>query len=473
MTAWLLKFSTFTLLIASVICCYKKETTYVGSPHQLVPPNHPLRALGWEQMLLMFKDPQNESDTQTAFGLAHSGQLCSFDFKLGKKFDPGAGIVPTHGGFLMCGRKDGYFSCCYWANMRYAIMNQTCQDMPVYFDKIYDDKPWTGGIILATDNNLEQYQSTLYAFFQGSGEIYVGGIIWSVENKWIINWVNIGNQLQVDDGKRAREDPCMVVVGSDLFVIGGLNSGSQRISNSWGYRLSKKGTWFEVRDYLMTERANAACIVDKHTKDIFAIGGNKEGSPTIEIGRYLANQESVYDRFIGYKCKNEPSASEQSNCYHIQLDDDVFHKGYRMYAFQLDNDDGNAYKTVVIGMRANGSDTKPKLAAIRLHNDKQRKFPRTRVKTAQTASNDKIANWFEDIGTNTFHVVPMKTIGFRACMKQVPFRKHGKLTIESPDAPEHYVGYWWDKKNQQPKYTNTKDSEDEYYYFLNPTYLDS
>ena len=45
---------------------------------------------------------------------------------------------------------------------------------------------WKGKLILATDNVLEQYQETMYAFFQGTGEVYVGGIIFSVEGKWIV-----------------------------------------------------------------------------------------------------------------------------------------------------------------------------------------------------------------------------------------------------------------------------------------------
>ena len=46
----------------------------------------------------------------TAYGITESGILCDFDFTLGAKFDVGAGVAPTHGGFLMCGRRSGYFS---------------------------------------------------------------------------------------------------------------------------------------------------------------------------------------------------------------------------------------------------------------------------------------------------------------------------------------------------------------------------
>ena len=49
-------------------------------------------------------------------------------------------------------------------------------------------------MVLGTDNVLEQYQDTLYAFFQETGEVYIGGIIWSVgkdekdvtANRWIV-----------------------------------------------------------------------------------------------------------------------------------------------------------------------------------------------------------------------------------------------------------------------------------------------
>ena len=51
---------------------------------------------------------------------------------------------------------------------------------------MYAMEDWSGKIILATDNVLEQYQSTVYAFFQGSGQIFVGGITWSNEGKWIV-----------------------------------------------------------------------------------------------------------------------------------------------------------------------------------------------------------------------------------------------------------------------------------------------
>ena len=52
---------------------------------------------------------------------------------------------------------------------------------------MYTNDDWNGKIILATDNVLEQYQSTIYAFFQGSGQIFVGGIIWSTKNEWIVS----------------------------------------------------------------------------------------------------------------------------------------------------------------------------------------------------------------------------------------------------------------------------------------------
>ena len=89
-----------------------------------------------------------------------------------------------------------------------------------------------------------------------------------------INWVNIGYQISGDEMDKPKNDPCLVVIGTDLFVIGGVNSAEAKIDNSWGYRLSKTGKWFKVMDYLLTKRSKAACVVDKHTKDIFTIGGN-------------------------------------------------------------------------------------------------------------------------------------------------------------------------------------------------------
>ena len=47
---------------------------------------------------------------QKAYGLTHSGKFCRFDFKLGTKFDKGAGVAPTHGGFLMCGKRGETFA---------------------------------------------------------------------------------------------------------------------------------------------------------------------------------------------------------------------------------------------------------------------------------------------------------------------------------------------------------------------------
>jgi hypothetical protein len=39
----------------------------------------------------------------SAHGLTESARMCNFPFKLGQVFIHGAGIAPTHGGFLMCG----------------------------------------------------------------------------------------------------------------------------------------------------------------------------------------------------------------------------------------------------------------------------------------------------------------------------------------------------------------------------------
>ena len=39
--------------------------------------------------------------------------MCKFDMILGPVFKPGAGIAPTHGGFLMCGIDDDDSSSLY------------------------------------------------------------------------------------------------------------------------------------------------------------------------------------------------------------------------------------------------------------------------------------------------------------------------------------------------------------------------
>ena len=66
----------------------------------------------------------------------------------------------------------------------------------------------------------------------------------------------------------------MVVIGTDLFVIGGKLKEGGNSDKTYGYRLNKTGTWYEVKDFLTTKRAGAACFADKVTKDIFVIGGN-------------------------------------------------------------------------------------------------------------------------------------------------------------------------------------------------------
>ena len=72
-----------------------------------------------------------------------------------------------------------------------------------------------------------------------------------------------------------KANPCLAIVGTDLFVVGGTTKDGQMTSKAYGYRLNKTGTWFEVKDYLTSERSGATCLVDKLTKDIFTIGGNQ------------------------------------------------------------------------------------------------------------------------------------------------------------------------------------------------------
>ena len=40
----------------------------------------------------------------SATGITERGSICQFNMTFGVWFEPGAGIVPTHGGFLMCGK---------------------------------------------------------------------------------------------------------------------------------------------------------------------------------------------------------------------------------------------------------------------------------------------------------------------------------------------------------------------------------
>ena len=77
-----------------------------------------------------------------------------------------------------------------------------------------------------------------------------------------------------DNPNWPMKDPCMVVIGTDLFVIGGTIQDGSKSDKSYGYRLNKTGTWFEVKDFLTSKRAGATCFADKLTKDIFVIGGN-------------------------------------------------------------------------------------------------------------------------------------------------------------------------------------------------------
>ena len=82
--------------------------------------------------------------------------------------------------------------------------------------------------------------------------------------------------------KLPKSDPCMVVIGTDLFVIGGTNHDGIPTNNTWGYRLTKQADhgkaperFFEIQWYLMNTRTGASCIVDKYSKDVWTIGGNK------------------------------------------------------------------------------------------------------------------------------------------------------------------------------------------------------
>jgi hypothetical protein len=86
------------------------------------------------------------------------------------------------------------------------------------------------------------------------------------------------------------------------------------------------------------------------------------------------------------------------------------------------------------------------------------------------------------IGDDNFYVVPMKAIGFRPCVRQTMFRKHGKLEpwlkkLDDDEVTDGYYkpdGYWWDTRTHtnmsRPRQVN--DSY-EYYYFLHKDYQDT
>ena len=89
---------------------------------------------------------------------------------------------------------------------------------------------------------------------------------------------------------------------------------------------------------------------------------------------------------------------------------------------------------------------------------------------------------FDDFGKKSFHAVVIKSIGFHPCRQVVPFKKNGKLVVEDPDPHadgeedgDFYRGYWWDEENQHQVDYPPDDITDnfEYYYYLNPNYLDN
>ena len=68
-----------------------------------------------------------------------------------------------------------------------------------------------------------------------------------------------------------------MVIGTDLFIMGGETATEPITKKTYGFRLNSTGTWFVVGDYLTTRRAGATCFADKLTKDVFTIGGNEGG----------------------------------------------------------------------------------------------------------------------------------------------------------------------------------------------------
>ena len=212
-------------------------------------------------------------------------------------------------------------------------------------------------------------------------------------------------------------------------------------------------------------------------------------SPTVEIGRYQSHMESVHDRFIGYhvkeeNCRHQDFPQNTTECFHIKMESGTYENISRLYAFQLDNDDGVAYQTLVFGRdkppnspveeanetaRAEKDKDLEYISINRIHMDKEVKFK------LLTKKPDDYYKELKSIGEDNFYVVPMKTIGFRPCVRPVNFRKHGKLVLESPDDDGFYAGYWWDtnKNMQLPQKPDPINDTYEYYYYLHKDYYDS
>ena len=47
---------------------------------------------------------QDGDEYTVATGITERGSICQFNMSFNVLFEPGAGIVPNHGGFLMCGK---------------------------------------------------------------------------------------------------------------------------------------------------------------------------------------------------------------------------------------------------------------------------------------------------------------------------------------------------------------------------------
>ena len=61
-----LEFIVLFVMITSVTCCYKKVEVEVENPHEIAPKGHPISMLGWEQMLLMFRDTEVQHNENIA-----------------------------------------------------------------------------------------------------------------------------------------------------------------------------------------------------------------------------------------------------------------------------------------------------------------------------------------------------------------------------------------------------------------------
>ena len=70
-----------------------------------------------------------------ATGITERGSICQFNMSFNVWFEPGAGIVPTHGGFLMCGKNSNSQSTGVGLFMVYLIYQS--YQLRIFFQLFY------------------------------------------------------------------------------------------------------------------------------------------------------------------------------------------------------------------------------------------------------------------------------------------------------------------------------------------------